>query len=151
MKEKVIETLIVVVVPLLLTGLVSLLAWGGAALRKKFLEDGKLSLMERTTLGLLQLIQASVWHVEKGVKKKTEEVRATEGKSVTDVDKQEWLNIAFTGVKDALGEQGIDTVKEVLGLSTEAAFENFVKGNIEKTVAALPKKASPPSTPGNLP
>lgn len=133
MKEKIIETVVVYLVPLLLTGLVALVGFGIRALRKKFEADGKISLVEGAVLKVLNVGEMVVRDIEATTKRSLEE-KAKDG--LTPEEYRLLRDEAIAKLKASLGERGLAELKGAIGLAPEAV-DTYLGGVVERAVTTV--------------
>jgi len=148
MKEKIIESAVLYVVPLLLTGLVALLGWVGRSLKAKFEADGRLTLLEKLVLKTTGLAEMIVRDVEATTKRSLEE-KAKDG--LTSEEYKQLRDEAIAKLKASLGERGLAELKSTLGIATDAAMETFIGGAVEKAVTNVSVQKAIKAGPSDSP
>jgi len=150
-KSQLIQWAVILLVPILLTGIVALLVWSQKKLHEKFMEDGKLSPIEGVILKVIHFAEMSARDVEATVKPSLK-AKSADGK----LDAQDYAALQKEGLdrlKASLGERGLQELQGALGLGS-AALDSYLTGALEKAVAGIVTKpsANPQGAlPGGLP
>lgn len=134
MKEKIIEVAVIYIVPLLLAGLAALLGWVGRSLKQKFEADGKLTLLERVALKVINLSEMVVRDVETTTKRSLESMK--EGGLTAD-EYRALRAEAVSKLKSSLGEHGLAELRSVLGLTSDVAVDTYLGGVVERAVTVV--------------
>lgn len=153
LKGALIEAFVKYVVPVLFTGLATILGIGFAKLFK--LVDAKAGESKIAMVGakVLHLGEVAVKDLEATLKPMLAE--ACKDGVLTRAEFQTLREAGIGRLKMLLGDAGIKELGDVLGIFGDMALHAYLGGVVEKQVAAIQSEVPPadplPSTPGGLP
>lgn len=161
LKSEFLEAFVKYVVPVLFTGIMTLVGIGFSKLAKKWGADGQTSKLAQVGSKFAHFGEMAAHDIEATIRKQLD-VAAEDG-DLSEADYKKMREVGVAKIKELAGTRGLAELKGVMGVGA-GALDTYIGGVLEKAVASLPSNVtdsqaavastvafSPFSYPGGLP